>query len=45
MNEPLMKCRKRSNDVKTEGVSLTRDKFGGNLFTVQAASGIKKART
>jgi len=43
VNEPLMKCRKRSDDVKTEGESLTRDKIGGNLFTVQLASGIKKA--
>ena len=43
MNEPLMKCRKRSDDVKTGRVSLTRDKFGSYLFTVQAASGIEKA--
>ena len=43
VNEPLMKCRKRSGDVKTEGESLTRDKFEGNLFTAQAASGIEKA--
>jgi len=42
-NEPLMRCRKRRDDVKTEGESLTRDKFGGNLFTVQAASGMEKA--
>ncbi len=43
VNEPLMKCRKRIDDVKTGGESLTRDKFGGNLFTDQAASGIEKA--
>jgi hypothetical protein len=43
VNEPLMTCRKRSDDVKTEGVSLTRDKFGGDLFTAQAASGMEKA--
>jgi hypothetical protein len=42
-SEPLMKCRKRRDDVKTEGESLTRDKFGGYLITAQAASGIKKA--
>lgn len=27
-SKPLMKCRKRSNDGKTEGESLTRDKSG-----------------
>jgi hypothetical protein len=42
-NEPLMICRKRSEDVKTEVGSLFRDKFGGNLFTAQVASGMKKA--
>jgi hypothetical protein len=42
-SEPLMKCRKRRDDVKTGGWSLIRDKSGGNLFTVQAASGIKVA--
>ena len=31
--EPLLKCRKRKGETKTEGKSLTRDKFGGNLFT------------
>jgi len=31
-SEPLMKCRKRRNDVKTGGRSLTRDKFGRYLF-------------
>ena len=39
VNEPLMKCRKRSDDVKTEGVSLTRDKFGGR--PVYCPSGIR----
>lgn len=43
-NEPLMKCRKRNSDIKTEGVSLTRDKSGGNLITAQAVSGIEAAR-
>ena len=42
-SEPLMKCRKRRDDVKTEGESLTRDKLGGNLLTAQAASGIEEA--
>jgi len=44
-SEPLLKCRKRRNDVKTEGESLPREKSGGNLFTAQAASGMKAART
>ena len=28
-SEPLMKCRKRIDDVETGGLSLTRDKSGG----------------
>ena len=32
-NEPLKKRRKRIDGIKTEGVSLTRDKSRGNLFT------------
>jgi hypothetical protein len=43
-NEPLMKCRKRINDIETERGSLTRDKSEGNLFTAQAVSGMKAAR-
>lgn len=31
--EPLLKCRKRINEIKTEGKSLTRDKLSGNLST------------
>ena len=31
--EPLLTCRKRIDEIKTEGESLTRDKFRGNLFT------------
>ena len=31
MNEPLMKCRKRTDDIKTGGKSLTRDKNRGHL--------------
>lgn len=41
--EPLLKCRKYIDEIKTEGRSLTREKFGGNLFTGQAVSGIKVA--
>ncbi len=44
-SEPLMKCRKRRDDVKTGGESLSRDQSGGNLSTAQAASGMKAART
>ena len=43
-SEPLMKCRKRSNDVETGGESLLREESGRDLFTAQAASGIKAAR-
>jgi hypothetical protein len=43
-SEPLMKCRKRRDDVKTGGESLSRDQSGGNLPTAQAASGMKAAR-
>lgn len=31
--KPLLTCRKRIDEIKTEGESLTRDKFSGNLFT------------
>jgi len=44
-SEPLMTCRKRRDDVETGGESLLRDKPGRNLFTAQAASGMKAART
>jgi hypothetical protein len=44
-SEPLMRCRKRRNGVKTGGESLLREKSGSNLFTAQAASGMKAART
>ena len=33
-SEPLRKCRKRRDDVKTGGESLTRDKLRGHLLTV-----------
>jgi len=42
-SEPLLNCRKRKDVVKTGGLSLTRDKSGGHLFTAQAAAGMKKA--
>jgi hypothetical protein len=42
-SEPLMKCRKRRDVIKTGGESLIRDKSGGNLFTVQAVAGMKAA--
>ena len=41
--EPLRKYRKRMDVIKTEGESLTQDKFGGNLFTVRSVTGIKAA--
>ncbi len=31
--KPLRTCRKRIDEIKTERLSLTRDKFSGNLFT------------
>jgi hypothetical protein len=43
-NEPLMKCRNSRDGAKTERSLLTRDQSGGNLFTVQMASGIEAAR-
>lgn len=44
-SEPLMKCRKRRNEVKTGRESLTRDQSGRRLLTAQTASGIEAART
>ncbi|RKL64741.1 hypothetical protein CR203_24635 [Salipaludibacillus neizhouensis] len=41
--EPLKKYRKHRNVIKTEGESLTQDKFGGNLSTVRSVTGIKAA--
>ena len=43
-SEPLMKCRKRTDDIKTGEKSLPRDEPGGNLLTAQAVSGMKVAR-
>ena len=42
-SEPLLTCRKHRDDVKTGWQSLTREESGGDLFTAQAASGIKAA--
>ena len=43
-SEPLMTYRKRRDVVKTEGVSLPRDKFGRHLSTARSATGMKAAR-
>jgi len=40
-NKALIKCRKHRNVIKTRGESLTWDKSGGNLFTVQTVAGMK----
>jgi len=42
-SEPLMTCRNSMDGVKTGFETLTQDKPGGNLFTGQAASGMKVA--
>ncbi len=41
--EPLLKCRKRIDEIKTGEESLPRDKLGGSLFIGQVVSGIKVA--
>ena len=41
--EPLIKCRKRRDVIKTRGESLTWDKPGGYLFAVRAVAGMKAA--
>ena len=41
--EPLIKCRKRRDVIKTRGVSLTWDEPGGDLFTVQVVAGMEAA--
>jgi hypothetical protein len=40
-SESLIKCRKRRDVIKTRGESLTWDKSGGYLLTVQAVAGMK----
>ena len=42
-NEPLIKCRKRKDVIKTRGKSLTWDESGRNLFTDQMVTGMKVA--
>ena len=42
-SEPLIKCRKRREVIKTRRESLTWDKSGGNLFTDQAVTGMEAA--
>jgi hypothetical protein len=42
-SEPLIKCRKRRNAIKTGGKSLTRDKSGGYLLTAQVVAGMEAA--
>jgi len=42
-DEPLWRCRKRTDDAKTGGLSLPQDKPRGNLSTAWVASGIKVA--
>jgi len=43
-SEPLLKCRKRSDDIETGVQLLPRDESGGCLLTGQAVSGMKVAR-
>jgi len=42
-SEPLIKCRKRRDAIETRGASLTWDKSGGYLFTVQTVAGMEAA--
>jgi hypothetical protein len=44
-SEPLLRCRKKLGDVKTEDGWIPRDQFGRYLFTARMASGMKAART
>lgn len=43
-SEPLIKCRKHRDVVKTRGESLTWEEFGGYLFTARMATGMEAAR-
>ena len=46
MNEDvnlLRTCRKRSKSIKPEGLSLTRDKYSGYLFTGYTVGGTEEA--
>jgi hypothetical protein len=42
-SEPLTKCRKARDVIKTRGGSLTWDKSGGNLLTVRMVAGMEAA--
>jgi hypothetical protein len=42
-SEPLMRCRKLLDDVKTGGLSLLQHKSRGNLYTVWVMSGMQVA--
>jgi hypothetical protein len=44
VSEPLMKCRKRIDDIETGVQLLPREEPGGYLFTALVVSGIKVAR-
>ena len=44
VSEPLLKCRKRSDDIKTGVQLLPRDEPGGYLPTALVVSGTKVAR-
>ena len=44
VSEPLMNCRKRSDDIKTGVQLLPQDKPGGYLLTALVVSGTKVAR-
>ncbi len=44
-SKPPMNCRKRRNDVKTKGWSLTWDQSERDLLTAQAASGRRGGAT
>ena len=44
VSEPLLKCRKRSDDIETGVQLLPWDESGGCLFTGQMVSGMKVAR-
>ena len=42
-SDPLIKCRKRRDAIKTRGESLIWDTSGGYLFTVRAVAGMEAA--
>ena len=45
VSEPLMRCRKLEDGVKTGGLSDFQEESRGSLFAAWAESGIKVART